>query len=163
MGGNLREEDRLIDKLQKIEALFARPGTEGERIAAGNALQRIRARLKQLELSEPATEHRFSLPDAWSRALLIALLRRYDLQPYRYRGQRRTTVMAKVTRRFVEETLWPEFLQLNATLRGYLDEVTQRVITEAIWSDAADAEERAAPPGSDRGAAASVPDMRSMD
>jgi len=29
------EEERLIEKLHKIEALFARPATDGERLAAG--------------------------------------------------------------------------------------------------------------------------------
>lgn len=143
----LADEDRLIEKLHKIETLFARPATEGERMAAGNALDRIRARLKELERSGPPIEVRFSLPDTWSRSLLIALLRRYGLTPYRYPGQRRTTVMAKVTDRFVNETLWPEFQQLNATLRGYLDEVTQRVIAEAIDRDVSDAEERSGEAG----------------
>jgi hypothetical protein len=140
----LAEEDSLIEKLRKIEALFARPGTEGERVAADNALERIRARLRQLEQVERPIEYRFSLPDGWSRSLFIALLRRYGLQPYRLWGQRRTTVMCRVTRGFVDETLWPEFQQLNGTLRHYLDEVTQRVIAEAIHRDSTDAEERPA-------------------
>ena len=72
----MREEERLIETLQKIEALFARPATEGERIAAGNALERIRQRLKQLELIEKPVEYRFTLSDAWSVSLFIALLRR---------------------------------------------------------------------------------------
>ena len=153
-GDSMLEEDRLIEKFAKIEALFARPATEGERIAASSALERIRQRLRQLESSERAVEFRFSLADIWSRSLFIALLRRYGLSPYRYPGQRRTTVMAKVTKTFVNETLWPEFRQLNETLRGYLDEVTQRVIAEAICRDVTDAEERTAQPGAELGAEA---------
>lgn len=161
--GEVLEEERLIEKLHKIEALFARPATDGERVAAGNALERIRKRLRQLELAEPAIEFRFSLPDTWSRSLLIALLRRYGLKPYRYPGQRRTTVMVKVTKTFVDETLWPEFQQLNATLRGYLDEVTQRVIAEAIYRDVSDAEERGAQTGKERGDGVRGPDSRTFD
>ena len=157
------EEERLIEKLHKIEALFARPATHGERVAAGNALERIRARLRQLEQSEPAIELRFSLPDTWSRSLLIALLRRYGLKPYRYPGQRRTTVMARVTKSFAEETLWPEFQQLNATLRGYLDEVTQRVIAEAICRDVSDAEEQAGQAAKERDAAPPAQSLLHLD
>ena len=62
--------------------------------------------------------------------------------------------MAKVAKSFVDETLWPEFQQLNETLRGYLDEVTQRVIAQAICRDVSDAEERAPQAGKDRGAGA---------
>ena len=70
----LDEEQQLIAKLRKIEALFARPGTEGERRAAENASNRIRARLTALEEIEHPVEFRFSLTDAWSRSLFIAVL-----------------------------------------------------------------------------------------
>jgi hypothetical protein len=136
------EEDRLVSKLRKIEALFARPSTHGEKVAAENALERIRERLRLLEKAEPAIEFRFTFHDSWSKSLFIALLRRYGISPFRYRGQRHTTVMAKVTRTFVDETLWPEFQELNATLRTHLQSVTERIVHQAIHRDATDVEER---------------------
>jgi hypothetical protein len=136
------EERRLIDKLRKIEALFARATSDGERAAAENASDRIRQRLEQLERSERALEFRFSVPDAWSKSLFIALLRRYGIEPYRYAGQRRTTVMARVTRTFADEVLWPEYQQLNAMLREHLESITKRVIAQAIHGNQADVEER---------------------
>lgn len=138
------EEVRLIEKLRKIEALFARATNAGERAAAESARDRIRGRLEQLEKSERPVEYRFSLPDGWSKSLFMALLRRYDIKPYRYSGQRRTTVMARVTRTFAEEVLWPEFRELNETLRAHLESVTTRVIAQAIHGDQGDAEERPA-------------------
>jgi len=136
------EEQRLIEKLRKIEALFARATSAGERAAAESARDRIRGRLEQLEKAERAVEYRFSLPDGWSKSLFMALLRRYGIKPYRYSGQRRTTVMARVTRTFANDVLWPEFQQLNESLRAHLESVTKRVITQAIHGDQADAEER---------------------
>jgi hypothetical protein len=59
-------------------------------------------------------EFRFSLADQWSRHLFVALMRRYGIQPYRYSRQRRTTVMARLSRSFLNDTLWPEFLKLQA-------------------------------------------------
>jgi len=41
----LTEEQKLIEKLQRIEALFAGATTNGEKVAAANALERIRERL----------------------------------------------------------------------------------------------------------------------
>lgn len=140
----MQDEAGLIEKLRKIEALFARPGTEGERAAAQNARDRILERLQQIERVEPPVEYRFSLLDPWSHALFTAMARRYGLTPYRRRGQRRTSVMLKVTRTFLDEILWPEFREADATLRAHLTEVTQRVIAEAISRDTADIEERAA-------------------
>jgi len=138
----MSEEARLIEKLRRIEALFARPGTEGERVAAERARERILARLRETERVDPAVEFKFSLPDQWSRRLLGALLRRYGLTPYRYRGQRRTTVMARVSKKFVDETLWPEFQELQATLQDYFDDFTSRIIAEALQGDARELEER---------------------
>ena len=87
----------------------------------------------------------YPLPDAWSRKVLLALIRRYGLRPFRYRGQRHTTVMVKAPRRFVEETLSPEFSQILATLRRHLDEITERVVADVIHRDSSEADEVAEP------------------
>ena len=139
------KEQQLIEKLRRIEALFARPGTDGERMAAELARERIQARLEDFAKQEPAIEYRFSLTNQWSRRLLTALMRRYGIHPYRYRGQRRTTVMARVTKRFVDETLWPEFEELQATLVEYFDQFTERIIGEVLNADTSDIEERPDP------------------
>lgn len=136
------EEQELIAKLRKIEQLFARPGTDGERQAAQHASNRLRARLEALEPREPAIEYRFSLSDAWSRALFVALLRRHGLHPYRYPGQRRTTVMVRVARSFLDHTLWPEFGQAQAVLHEHFEAVTRRVIAQAIGEPGDDVEVR---------------------
>lgn len=138
-GSRMNEQD-LIDKLRKIERLHAGAATTGEREAAAEALARLRRRLAEMEAREPAIEYRFKLNDDWSRKLFIALLRRYGLQPYRYARQRRTTVMARVPRTFVKQTLWPEYLELSETLRQYLAEVTDRVIAEGVHGDTRDEE-----------------------
>lgn len=136
------DEQKLIDKLRRIEALFAGTTFDGERNAAAEAMKRIRERLGEYQKSNPPIEYRFTLADVWSRRLLVALLRRYGIRPYRYHGQRRTTVMARVPESFVDNTLWPEFRQLDDTLRSYLDDVTNRVIAECISEDASEAEVR---------------------
>jgi hypothetical protein len=143
----MTDEARLRAKLERIEALFAGATTTGERLAAGEARRRILARLHAVERESPAVEHSFRLGDVWARKLFLGLLRRYDLKPYRYAGQRYTTVVVRVSRRFVEETLWPEFQQLSATLRSYLDEVTDRVVRSVLHEDGSEADEVAAPRG----------------
>jgi hypothetical protein len=141
----MTDEQRLINKLQLIEALFAGAATPGEREAAAQARERIRARLREQQQSDPPIEFTFTLRDRWSRQLLIALMRRYDLRPYRYPRQRHTTLMARVPKRFVNETLWPEFQELNKTLAAFLAEVTERVIAQGIAADASEVEVRPAP------------------
>lgn len=138
----MTEEQKLIEKLQRIEALFAGATTKGEKVAAANALERIRERLKDVQKLDPPVEYKFTLSDVWSKKLFLALLRRYGIQPYRYHRQKHTTIMARVPVSFVNDTLWPEFQELNQTLCSYLDEVTNRVITTGIYADSSEAEVR---------------------
>lgn len=140
-GRSVDGESQLREKLRKIEALYAGAGTEGERSAAAAALERVRQRLKELGGRQRAEEFQFSMPDQWSRRLFVALARRYGLEPYRYRRQRLTTVVLRVPRDFLNQVLWPEFQELNAALRAYLNEVTLRVIREEVHGDASEAGE----------------------
>ena len=145
------EHQRLIEKLRRIEALFAdRAATHGEKAAAGKAADRIRQRLETFAQVDPTQEFTFALRNPWSRNLFIALARRYQLRPYRYARQRRTTVMVRVPAKFVHETFWPEFCELDQTLQKYLHEITARVIAESINGDNSEVEVRSgnALPGS---------------
>ena len=50
------------------------------------------------------------------------------------------TSMARVSVKFVDETLWPEFLEISKTLELYLSEVTDRVVSQVIHQDSSEAE-----------------------
>ena len=134
-------EALLREKLRKIEALFAGAGTEGERLAAGAALQRLRQRLAQAQQQEKTLELKFTFPDSWARRLFVALCRRYDLTPFRYKRQRYTTVMLRAPRGFVDTILWPEFSALHQALSTYLNDATERIIRDEVYGDTAEAEE----------------------
>lgn len=129
------KETDLFEKLRKIERLYAGATTPGEKEAAADAMARIRQRLGDTAKVDKPIEYRFTLTDGWSKKLFVALLRRYELRPYRYARQRRNTVMVRVPRGFVNETLWPEFLELSEVLKSYLDDITNRVIADAIHQD----------------------------
>ena len=122
------DESKLLERLRLIEALHAGATSAGERLAAAEARKRIQMRLASIAKEDPPVEFRFSLADGWSRKLFAALCRRYEVKPYRYRGQRRTTLMVRAPRRFIEDTLWPEFQELSSVLRAHLEEVTDRLI-----------------------------------
>lgn len=142
------DEQQLIRKLHLIEALYAGTTAMGEKEAAAEAMRRIRQRLAEIQKSDPPVEYKFTLSDMWSRRLFVSLLRRYDLRPYRYYRQRHTTVMVRVSKQFVAETLWPEFKELNSALQSSLDEITDRVIREGINQDDSEAEIRQELPAS---------------
>jgi len=136
-------EQQLRERLRKITALFEGAATAGERQAAAAAIDRIRQALRGTVKTEPLPETKFSMADQWQRRLFSALCRRYGLEPYRYKRQRHTTVMVRAPRSFVEKTLWPEYLELQSALYAYLNEATERIIREEVFTDARDAAEHA--------------------
>src|SRR5215472_4982961 len=135
-------EQQLRDKLRKITALFEGAATDGEREAAAAASERVRLALRAAVKSEPLPETKFSMADQWQRRLLSALCRRYGLEPYRYKGQRYTTIMVRAPRAFIQNTLWPEYLELEKALHSYLNQATERIIREEVYRDTGDVNER---------------------
>jgi len=140
--GYYDEERALVGKLRRIEALFAGTSFEGEKKAAKNALERIKDRLRKIRKTDSPVEFKFSFGDMWSRRLFVSLCRRYDIDTYRYSGQKHTTVMTLISTSFVDRTLWPEFRELNKTLSSHIDDITNRVIAEAIYNDSSEVEVR---------------------
>jgi hypothetical protein len=138
-------EDQLRDKLHKIEALVAGAATSGERLAAGAAAERVRAKLAAEALGDPPVERMFTMPDHWSSRLFIALCRRHGFTPYRYSRQRHTTVMVKAPAKAFDDIVWREFKELHAELARYFEETTETLIREAVHADTADAETVAEP------------------
>ena len=134
-------EQSLREKLRKIEALFAGAATEGEKVAAGAAAERIRDRLGQAASKEKEIEVKFSISDVWSRQLFVALCRRYGLRPFRYRRMHQQTIIIRAPKSFVEQVLWPEFEELSSALTAYLSEITERVIREEVHGETGDVDE----------------------
>jgi hypothetical protein len=117
------DKEKLQDALREdSEALFAGAGTAGGRLAAEAALQRVRARVEELARHDPQMEQQFSLPDQWSRHLLLALCRPYGLRPFRYHRQRRNTVMIRTSRGFVDKVL----LRSSPNWRGRCNSICTR-------------------------------------
>jgi septal ring factor EnvC (AmiA/AmiB activator) len=56
-------EDRLREKLRKIEALYAGASTTGEKAAAEAAAERIRKQYQSAARNEKAEECKVSIPD----------------------------------------------------------------------------------------------------
>jgi len=141
----MQSEERLREKLRKIEALYAGAATAGEKSAAGAAAERIRRQFEAASKREQAEEFKFSISDPWSRQLFVALCRRYGLTPFRYARMRRQTVMVRAPASFVNTTLWPEFEDLSRALNSHLHEITQKIIQEEVHGSAQDAEEISEP------------------
>ncbi|OFZ49582.1 MAG: hypothetical protein A2381_03900 [Bdellovibrionales bacterium RIFOXYB1_FULL_37_110] len=128
-------ESGLIDKFQKIEALFLGATTLGEKTAAAIAMANIQNRLDNYKKEEPATEWSFKFGNHFEKKLFKALLTKYNLTSYRYKGQRYTTVMVLTTHSFVNKILWPQYLEMCKILRSHLNDVTDDVIKKTFGQE----------------------------
>jgi hypothetical protein len=137
----MNAEQRLREKLRKIEALFSGAATVGEKAAAGAAAERIRRQFSETSSREKSEEFKFSIPDPWSRQLFTALCRRYGLRPFRYTRMHRQTVIVRAPASFVNRTLWPEFEELSDALSTHLLDITNRIIREEVFATNEEAEE----------------------
>ena len=133
------DDRQLRERLAKIKALFDGATTDGEREAARAAMDRVQSRLDQATPA-PLIEYRFSLTNPWSLRLFLALCRSKGLKPYRYPRMRRTSLCVRVQRAEIERGLWPEFQEMNAVLKQYLDEVAEKIIADCIGQGGSEAE-----------------------
>ena len=138
-------EERLRQKLRKIEALYAGATTAGEKSAAGAAAEPNPRQFEEASKKERAEEFKFSITDPWSRQLFIALCRRYGIKPFRYTRMHRQTVMVRAPASFVQLTLWPEFEELSRALTAHLDEITRKIIRDEVHEATQDAVEISEP------------------
>ena len=129
----------MIEKIRKVEALYHATNSQGEATAAQTALQKLRSQLDAAP--EPLVEYQLSLADPWKRQLFLALARRHGFKPYRRYRQRFSSVMIKVSNKYMEQVLWPEYEQLAKLLHNYLADATQDIITRAVHKDISEAEE----------------------
>lgn len=136
----MADDKDIREKLAKLEALFARGATAGERAAAGAARDRLQQKLSFVsdEGDAPEIELQYSLPDVWSVRIFVALCRKNGIHPYRYPRQRRTTVMVRVRQSHFEQTVGEEFRTLHQELTGYFNETVEHLIADAMRSDGDD-------------------------
>ena len=57
------DEHELLEKLRRLEALWAGGATAGERGAAGSAAERLREQLRNAERTDPPIEYQFTTRD----------------------------------------------------------------------------------------------------
>ncbi len=118
----------ILDRIKKIEALIAGTNIEGERQAAISAKERILQKHPMLEILKDAKEYYLHTQGSWHKKLLLALCRKYGLNPYRYHRQKYTTVVVRINEGFLNQVLWKEFQECSKHLEALVDEVTDDLI-----------------------------------
>lgn len=116
-------EQDLIEAFQTSEIRHARR-LDGTVANAEQALLRIRARLQELAAAADVQEFQCPTRTDWDLLVLHALLKRYGLQAYRYRKQRKSTILVRVSKRFMNDCLWPIFNDAVGQLAGHVRMLT---------------------------------------
>lgn len=120
--------EHLLDRIKKIEALIAGASTDGEKNAAESAKDRILEKYPELEIHKNPVEYQLSTNSQWNKKLLIAICRKYGVKPYRYHGQKYTTVMVNINAEFLTKILWKEYEEYSKLLNRLVEEITDDLI-----------------------------------
>ena len=132
-------EADLLRKLAAIEALLGGATSHGEVDAARAAKERIEARLGALP--PRCQDWHFTLNEAWSRKLFTAMAKKFGLETFRYKGQRRTSLVIHATLEKKHE-LWRQFLSAHQAMATHIDELAERLIRQALGEATDDVAER---------------------
>lgn len=125
----------LIDKLQKIEALYLGATTAGERAAAAQVMANVQNKLESYRQEEKTTEWTLTVENQFEKRLLKAILAKHGLSVYRYPRQRYTTLKVMATKATINTIIWPQYLEMCKVLESYLDEVTSDVIKKSMGQE----------------------------
>jgi hypothetical protein len=88
-----------------------------------------------IEFKEEETEMKFSLNDNYEFKIFIALAQKHKLKPYRKPKQKKTTVILKASKTYLDECFWPEFVSLSDDLDVMLEEITEEVIKNTLLNE----------------------------
>jgi len=120
----------LLERIKKIEALIKGATTAGEKNAAISAKDRLLKKQPNLEINQDLVEYSLYTQDSWHKKLLIAICRKYGVMPYRYKRQKYTTVMVRINQDFLNNVLWPEYLEYSKHLEKLVEEITDNLISQ---------------------------------
>lgn len=113
------------DKIAKIEALIARASSEGEREAARLAKTRLLEKQQQIPI-----EYKISHHNLWKKKLFLAICQKYDLVAYRYKGQKHTTSMVKVSPTLMDNHIWPEYQSYTSLLENLVQDILDDLLDQ---------------------------------
>ena len=115
----------LSDKIKKIEALLLGAKTEGERQAAVLARERLLGKQQASPL-----EYSVRTDSYWKKQLFLAICQKYELYPYRYARQKRTTTMVRAAPSLMKGVIWPEFKKYSEMLEELVKELMDDLISK---------------------------------
>ena len=76
------------------------------------------------------------MADQWQRAAVFRALPKIRARAVSLQGTALHDGNRARAAVFVDNTLWPEYLELQAALQAYLDDATERIIREEVYGDA---------------------------
>jgi len=120
----------LLEKIKKIEALIEGAKTDGEKNAAISAKDRILKKHPELDIDKDVLEFTLRTSDSWHKKLLLAICRKYGLRPYRYKGQKYTTVMVRANTDFLNKIVWSEYIEYSNHLEKLVGAITDDLISK---------------------------------
>ncbi len=122
----MTQEQDLIKAFQRVE--MRRAGISLSDAHEEQARQHIIAQWKGSRHAPDVQEFHCPMKNEWEQLLFHGLLKRYGIRPYRYRKQRNSTIMIRVSKRFLHECLWPMFNELSLDLQQRFNAIVKTLL-----------------------------------
>lgn len=120
----------IFDKIQKIQALIDSTSSDGERLAAELAKQRLQQKIDDRPIEYKVTSH-----SAWEKKIFLAICKKNGLNPYRYSKQKYTTTMVRVSKSIMDEVLWPQYNKYTDLLGELVEGISSEIIENIYAGD----------------------------
>lgn len=120
----MNDEQALIDSFRSIELKHSGLGAAN----ADRAEARIRGRFQDSVLAPDIQEFQFNLKHDWQTFVFHALLKRYGIRPYRYRKQRKSTILIRVSKQIMDDLLWPIFNDVAGGFAARINQMTMALV-----------------------------------
>jgi len=118
--------------MRQIEADHAGVTGDDDPLRAARVIDTIKARLADARSRAPEEQCSYAVRHDSEHILFCALCFRYGLKPFRRPRARTSTISVCAPRSFLDGTLWPLFNAMADELHRHLDDVTARVLHNAL-------------------------------
>ncbi len=123
----MHSEQTLIEAFRISEARHAR--LVGAEVTDSElARARISEMLKQSATAPDIQEFQCGAKQDWERVIFCAICKRFGITVYRYSNQRKTTVLVRLSKQFMDDVLWPIYLDVANSVARRFTEVTSGLL-----------------------------------
>lgn len=98
-------------------------------------MEPFKKKLKDISHLEEIYEIIVNTKTDWNRQIFLALCEKYNLEPYRYKGEKKTTIKLETTMDFMENILWPDYKKFTKIYHKSMEDILKKCIEKILYKE----------------------------